>query len=201
MSLGPLVPREFYLQDTLDVGRQLLGKVLVRRDSTGLRVAKIVETESYLGSLDAASHAYRGPTSRNASMFGRPGHVYVYFSYGVHWMLNFVTSPEGVGTAVLIRGLEAVEGIPIMREAMGASDTFPVKQLTNGPAKLAKAFGITRDLFDGVDLCEDRSILTVHEPLQPEPFTIVETTRVGISRNADKPWRFYIAGNEFVSRR
>ena len=201
MDIGSLVPREFYLQDTLLVGSQLLGKLLVRRDGNAIRVAKIVETESYLGSIDAASHSYRGPTARNVSMFGQAGHVYVYFTYGVHWMLNFVTQDEGIGNAVLIRAVEPLVGIDLMRKAVGASPDFPVQRLTNGPAKLAKAFGITREGFDGMDLCDPAAILTVHESLDTEHFRIVETTRIGITRNADKPWRFYISGNPCVSRR
>lgn len=192
------LPRSFYEQDTLDAAQALLGKVVVRRLPTGETVSGvIVETEAYLTG-DPASHAFRGKTARNATMFGPPGHAYVYFTYGLHMMLNLVCRSEGMGEAVLIRALEPVEGLDAMHRLRG--ETLPDKQLTNGPGKLAQALGLTRVVDDGKDVTDpDGDLIVV--PHNCPPFEIVTATRIGISQAVDRPWRFYVRGNPYVSRR
>ena len=146
------LPRDFYSRDTVTVARALLGQRLVR-DLEGQRVSgRIVEVEAYDGQRDQASHARSGPTERNASMFGPPGHAYVYFIYGMHYCFNVVTEPKGNGAAALVRALEPVEGLDEMRARRSGWDGVA---LTNGPAKLCYALGIDRDL-DGADLGFER---------------------------------------------
>jgi len=192
------LPREFYLQDTLVVAQKLLGQKVVRRLPGGETLAGIiVETEAYCTG-DPACHAYRGKTARNATMFGPPGHAYVYFTYGLHMMLNLVCGEEGLAEAVLIRALEPTEGIDAMFVNRGG--LLPVRQLTNGPGKLAQALALTRSSHDGIDVTDPKSQLQVI-PHAHSPFEIVSTTRIGISQGVDLPWRYYIQGNAFVSRR
>jgi len=192
------LPREFYLQDTIDVAQSLLGKVVARHLPTGETLSGIiVETEAYLTG-DPACHAYRGRTPRNATLFGPPGHAYVYFTYGMHMMLNLVCAPEGIAEGVLIRALEPVEGIETMRQNRGG--IADVRQLTSGPGKLAAALEITRQEFDGRDVTDPQSDLQVL-PNDYPPFETVTTTRIGISQGVDLPWRYYVAGNPYVSRR
>lgn len=195
---GKVVSRDFYLQPTPVVAAGLLGKLVVVRTPRGVIAGAIVEVEAYLGASDPASHAYRGPTPRNAAMFGPPGHAYVYLSYGVHWMLNFVTQPEGVGEAVLIRALEPVEGVALIER----NESAPVHRLMNGPGKLARALGIARAAFDGVDLCRRGGRLSVIDTgARVDDATIAVGPRIGISQAADWPLRFYISGNPCISRR
>lgn len=194
--------KELLRLPTLEVARRLLGAEIVRELPEGRLRGRIVETEGYLQN-DPACHAVRElaggvchrQTQRNASMFGPPGHAYVYFTYGNHYMLNVVTEPEGIPGAVLIRALEPLEGLEIMRARRNLVDP---RQLTNGPGKLTRAFGIGKEL-DGHDLSHPPLLLIPGDPLPAE--AIVETTRIGITRAVDKPWRFYIRGNEWVSRR
>ena len=192
------LPREFYLQGTLDAARGLLGAVVVRRLPSGevLR-GIIVETEAYLKD-DPACHAYRGRTPRNSAMFGPPGHAYVYFTYGLHMMLNLVCAPEGTAEAVLIRALEPVEGIEVMRQNRGGM--AETRQLTNGPGKLAQALALTRLSHNGVDVTDPAGELLVLTHQYP-PFAMVTTTRIGITQGADLPLRYYVAGNASVSRK
>ncbi len=192
------LPREFYLQGTLDAARGLLGAVVVRRLPSGevLR-GIIVETEAYLTG-DPACHAYRGKTARNAAMFGPPGHAYVYFTYGLHMMLNLVCAPEGVAEAVLIRALEPIQGVEAMRALRGG--IVHTRQIANGPGKLAQALALTRLVHNELDVTDGGSELQV-VPGSGEPFETVTRTRIGISQGMDLPWRFYIAGNANVSRR
>jgi DNA-3-methyladenine glycosylase len=190
--------RPFYLNDTLLVARGLLGKLVVRRLPSGETLSGvIVETEAYCVG-DPACHSYRGKTARNATMFGPPGHAYVYFTYGMHFMLNAVTAPEGVPEAVLIRAIEPVEGIETMRAHRGGIDNR--YQLTNGPGKLAQALAITRPACDALDLTDRRSGLWIAEHAM-HPFEIATSTRIGITQGADLPWRFTMAGNKWVSKR
>jgi DNA-3-methyladenine glycosylase len=169
----------------------LLGSQIVR-DFDGRRlVGKIVETEAYDQS-DAASHSYRGRTPRTEIMFGSPGRAYIYFTYGMHYCLNIVTGRKGYGCAVLIRALEPIEGLHIMRINRGRTD-----QLTNGPAKLCQALGINSAL-NGHNLRIPPLVLRLGTQSPGEE--IVQTTRVGISKAVDKPWRFYIKNNPFVSK-
>lgn len=188
------LPRDFYAQPTLLVAEQLLGKLLVRLVGRGAIVGKIVEVEAYIGEDDPACHAARGPTRRNSVMYGEPGHAYVYFTYGMHHMLNFVTEPAGFPAAVLIRALEPVEGVELMRRWRKGRAT---RELTSGPAKLCQALRIDLSL-NGADLC--RPPLYV-EDSGTRPEKIIWAERIGIREGRDLLWRCYIAGNPFVSIR
>lgn len=177
-----------------DEGAQrLLGCLLVRELDGHKLVGKIVETEAY-DQTDVASHSYRGDTPRTHVMFGPPAHLYVYFSYGMHFCCNVVTGPDGHGAAVLLRAVEPLEGMKIMRTRRKQVGEH---NLTNGPAKLCQAFGINMS-WNGHDLHEPPLQLVLQPPVTPG--CIVQTTRVGISRGQDVPWRFYIKDNKFVSR-
>jgi len=181
--------RNFYSGSTIKVAKELLGKIVVHGKCKG----KIVETEAYFGKKDPASHAYGKITKRNILMYRKPGTAYVYFTYGNHWMLNVVTEKKGIPGAVLIRAVEPLEGIDLMKKRRGLKD---VKNLTNGPGKLTRAFGIEkRD--NGLDLT--KSNLFIED--SNEKFEIVNTSRIGLSRGMEKLLRFYIKDNEFVSRK
>jgi DNA-3-methyladenine glycosylase len=195
------VPRGFYNRDTLTVAPELLGKLLVRRvdDDGGVLIGRIVETEAYRGVDDPASHSYRGRTLRNFVMFGRPGLAYVYFTYGNHYCLNVVTEEEGTPAAVLIRAVEPIEGVEVMKRNRGVENLIDV---ASGPGKLTKAFQITREQ-NGCDLTDRASELKIGQPNDAgdKPLSIVQTTRIGIRLAQEKPWRFYIRGNPHVSRK
>jgi DNA-3-methyladenine glycosylase len=173
------------------VARELLGKLLVHGDRSG----RIVETEAYLGAADPAAHSFRGPTPRNATMFGPAGHLYVYFSYGVHWCANATC---GEGLAVLFRALEPVSGLDAMFGSRPAARRE--RDLCSGPGKLTQALGIGKEL-DGADLTAGPVLVVDEGTPPPAPDGVVATTRVGITQAADEPWRFYVAGNPHVSRR
>ncbi len=196
-----VLPRSFYEQETVVVAQQLLGKYLVHNSPEGVSAGRIVETEAYLGTNDPASHAYRGETTRTKAMFGPPGHAYIYFTYGMHYCFNVVTAPSGKGEAVLIRALEPVEGIGLMQTRRGV-DAFP--NLTNGPAKLVSALGISPGLY-GSDLTEGP--LTIRDAYENYPIRVLEaseivvTPRVGIKVAQELPLRFYIKDNPFVSKK
>ena len=191
-------PKEFYLQDTRTVAKALLGQVVSRRLPTGETLAGIiVETEAYLTD-DPACHAYRGQTPRNAAMFGPPGQAYVYFTYGLHMMFNLVCAPQGIAEAVLIRALEPTEGIELMRQNRGG--IAETRQLTNGPGKLAQALALTRLAHNEADLTNPDGELMIL-PRSTPPLELVETTRIGITRGAELPWRYYMRGNPFVSKK
>jgi DNA-3-methyladenine glycosylase len=180
--------------DAVEVAPRLLGCLLIRELEDGTRISgRIVETEAYHQS-DAASHSYKGKTPRTEIMFGPPGFVYVYFTYGMHYCVNVVTGPEGEGSAVLIRAIEPVEGIERMRANRGGLETI---QLTNGPAKLCQALQIDKQL-NGHDLHTLPLQLRVQPPIDASE--IVTTTRIGITKDAHRPWRFYVAGNPFISK-
>lgn len=191
-DLQPL-PREFYLQPTVEAARALLGKILVHRTDKGVIAGRIVETEAY-GTNDPACHACRGMTKRNAVMFGEPGHAYVYFTYGMHYCFNAVTALEGVGEAVLIRAVEPLEGVEIMKTHRRTS---VLTNLASGPGKLCEAFGLDRS-HNGLDLTNSELMIVQDDYVVEE---VVTTTRVGIREATDYPWRFYIEGNPHVSRR
>lgn len=163
-------------------------------------VARIVETEAY-DQDDPASHAFGGPSDRNAAMFGPAGHLYVYVSYGMHHCCNVVCGPEGFGSGCLVRAVEPLEGVEVMRELREAGRAYkhPLKlrDLTNGPGKVCAALGIDKELY-GHDLTVEPLVLDF-APLLPGK-TIGRSPRVGISKNIDAPKRFFIEGNEFVSR-
>lgn len=187
---GGILPRSFYQRAAVIVARELLGKVLVRGATAGI----IVETEAYPGGDDLASHSAAGVTKRTRVIFGPPGHAYVYLVYGMHVCMNIVAEPSGTAGCVLIRALEPVAGLGIMhgRRPSARSD----RALASGPARLTQALGITLADY-GADLT--RGELVVRQPARPQPFHIDVTARIGISKCVDRPLRFVIRGNGFVS--
>ncbi len=193
-ALAPL-PREFFRRDPRLVAPELIGTILAGPDG---RAGRLVEVEAYCGADDAAAHTYRGQTRRNAKMFGPPGHMYVYFTYGMHWCANAVCGEEGVGVGVLIRALEPIAGLERMRLARAkvVRDT----QLCSGPARLAQAMGIT-GASDGADLVGgEGGYRLLRDPAVPS-MDVLNTSRIGISKAIDAPWRWYVAGNPHVSKR
>ncbi len=188
---GRTLPRSFYERNAVEVARDLLGKVLVHGETSGA----IVETEAYLGGEDLASHSAAGITKRTQVIFGPPGHAYVYLSYGMHECLNIVAEPEGHPGCVLIRALEPVAGIDIMRGRRKAAKSD--RDLTSGPGRLTKAMGITR-ADNGADMTAGELVVRA-APDAPE-FEIAVTPRIGISKCVDWPLRFLIKGNPYVSR-
>jgi DNA-3-methyladenine glycosylase len=174
------VPRTLLAGDAPDVAPLLLNKLLVHGDCAG----RIVEVEAYRED-DPASHTYRGPTARNAVMFGGPGHLYVYFTYGMHYCSNVVTGPPGTGAAVLLRAVHPLAGIEVMRERRGGRP-----HLADGPAKLCQAFGIGPE-HNGADLCRDAGI-GLYDDGMPPPGDPIVGPRIGISRAVEVPWRFRV---------
>lgn len=170
----------------------LLGCILEREVDGKLLRVKIVETEAY-DETDAASHSYKGQTERTKIMFGEPGHLYVYFTYGMHYCCNIVTGKNGAGSAVLIRAVEPIEGTEYMEELRLRKDI----ELTNGPAKLCQALAIDKRL-NGHNLSTLPLKLIIQKPLDIK--SITQTKRIGISQAKDVPWRFYITGNRYVSK-
>lgn len=183
--------REFYMRPAPEVARDLLGTILVHGEASG----RIVETEAYLGTGDGAAHSARGLTPRTRVIFGPPGHAYVYFIYGMYDCLNLVCEPEGQAGCVLIRAIEPLTGIARMRRRRPAARR--VEDLTSGPGKLTRAFAITLK-HNGMDVT--RGPITVHAPESGEPIEIEGSVRIGISKSAELPLRFFIKGNRFVSR-
>jgi len=210
---APIRPldRAFFSRDPRRVARELLGKVLVRekvrerRDrppGKKLLTARIVEVEAYLGAEDPAAHAAAGNTARTAVLFGPPGHAYVYFIYGNHYCLNVSCEPEGRAGSVLIRALEPLSGIEEMAQARGTEihGAKDLLKLTSGPGRLAQAFAITRARDNGCDLTSAASRLWIGEDGYRAQ-AIGTTPRIGITKAADKPLRYILAGNAFVSGR
>jgi DNA-3-methyladenine glycosylase len=188
----PRLPRSFYAMPATEVAPALLGHTLVRELPDGTRTAaRIVEVEAY-GPDDPASHAFRGQTPRNAVMFGPPGHLYVYFTYGMHFCMNVVTGRSGEGTAVLLRAGEPVEGVEEMRARRGRERML---DLCSGPGRFAQAFGVTR-AENGIDLVDGDEVW-VERGSRPE--AIVTGIRVGV-RETTRRWRYRLEGNVFVSR-
>lgn len=189
------VPRAFYRRHPATVAPQLLNKILVRDDG---RAARIVEVEAYAGSEDPAAHSHRGPTARNATMFGEPGHLYVYFTYGIHWGSNAVCGEAGEGAGVLLRAAEPIAGLEAMRALRPAARRD--RDLASGPGKLSQAFGITGE-FDGADLVTaDRGIAIVDDGTPP-PRRPVVGPRIGISKAVEFPWRWHVPDHAHVSVR
>lgn len=185
--------RSFYERPGTEVAPELLNKVLV---APGVR-GRIVEVEAYMGAEDPGSHAYRGPTPRTEVMFGRAGHLYVYFSYGMHWCANVVCGDEGVASAVLLRAVTPLDGLERMRERRPRARRDV--DLTNGPAKLAAAFGLDGE-HDGLDLQRNRRGVRVIDDGVAPPTDPACGVRVGLTRGADIPWRWAVAGVAEVSR-
>ena len=187
------LPREFYLQNSLKTARQLIGKVLARKISRRIYAGIIVETEAYLGSKDPASHAYNGKTKRNEFMFEEGGRVYVYFTYGNHYCINAVTGKKGIAGAVLIRAVEPVAGIEFMKINRSTENLY---NLASGPGKLTQAMEITSEL-NGRDFTGNEIFIAV--PAEKLKYKINSSKRIGITKNPDKLYRYYAAGNQFVS--
>ena len=196
MRFGPSLKPAFYERPTVEVARALLGKVLVHGAAAGM----IVETEAYLGGDDRAAHSARGITPRTRVIFGPPGHAYVYLIYGMYECLNLVCEPEGKPGCVLVRALEPLAGIPLMRQRRGGSDGASRRDedLAAGPGKLTVAMGITR-AHNGVDVT--RGSLVVREMAEAVRPEVQVTARIGITECADLPLRFLVRGNRFVSRK
>ena len=194
------LPREFFSRDPRTVSREVLGKVLVRKNRRNPLVARIVEVEAYLGADDAAAHAASGRTARNAVLFGPPGHAYIYFIYGNHYCLNVSCMPDGIPGCILVRALEPLEGMDEMATLRGITldGTKNLKLLTRGPGRLAEAFGITREQDNGKDLTSTKCDLYIADDGAPPPEVAI-TKRIGITKSADLPLRYIIAGNNFVS--
>ncbi len=206
-SLSPLA-RDFFNRDPRVVGKKLLGKILVRRNSRTMLAGRIVEVEAYLGSGDAAAHSSAGRTARNSVLFGPPGYAYVYFIYGNHYCLNVSCLPDGEPGGILFRALEPLLGIKEMARERGMAEDLPaytagktafhLRVLTSGPGKLAEAFGVTRERDNGKDLTSSKSDLYIADDGYPPP-KIQITPRIGITKAAEHPLRYIIAGNKFVS--
>lgn len=194
--------REFYLRDTIKVAKDLLGKYLIRKYKGKLLVGIIVEAEAYLHN-DIASHSFRGKTKRNEVMFWQGGHLYVYFTYGMHFCCNVVTEEEGKGCAVLIRAVEPVENMEVMQHLRKIDISKNQFNLTNGPAKLCQAFDLGRE-ENGTDLCGDEVWIGEYRMSNTEyrmsNKNIVSSSRVGITNGSEQKWRFYIKGNKWVSK-
>jgi DNA-3-methyladenine glycosylase len=180
---GRVLPRSFYARRAIDVAPDLLGHLLVRAHPSGVRLsARIIETEAYEQD-DPASHSFRGRTQRNSSMFGRPGHLYVYFTYGMHFCMNVVTGRVGEGSAVLLRAGEPEEGIETMAALRGRDS---VRDLCSGPARWCQAFSVDREL-DGADLV-DKAGIWIERGISAEG--IASGPRIGVRRGTDRDWRF-----------
>ena len=198
--------RSFYLRPTLQVAQELLGTHFIRRIGKNLLIGKIVEVEAYR-SKDPASHSFRGKTNRNSVMFCEGGHLYVYFTYGMHFCANIVTGQNGIGEAVLIRAVEPLVGIDMMRiNRYGSNKSLnlkslnhkPLINLTNGPAKFCQSFGIARQ-ENGLDLLNSEISITEGESV---PLKLIKRSiRIGIQQGVEKKWRFFIKGNPWVSRK
>ena len=193
--MGRILRRDFYDRETEIVARELLGAVLECRTHDGLTSGVIIETEAYIGEHDAACHAAVGRTLRTEPLYGPPGNAYVYFIYGMHWCINAVTRAEGLPSAVLIRALEPLDGLPLMcrRRPKARSD----RELTNGPGKLCAALGIDKRM-NGLPLQRHPVVIRAGSPVKDSDVEI--TPRIGITQASDWPLRFLVRGNSFVSR-
>lgn len=189
------LPIEFYQRDTATVAKELLGHYLFHYDGKNFTSGRIVETEAYLGEGDAASHSYNGVTARCKTMFDLAGKAYVYQIYGVHHCFNITTDLPEIGSAVLIRALEPVDGIELMQRRRGKTK---LEELASGPAKLVQALGIQKKQ-DGLSLLEGIIGISKGELFPDENICI--TTRIGITKAADLPLRFYLEGNKFISKK
>ena len=186
--------REFYLRDGLTVARELIGKKIVTRLPEGVTSGIIVETEAYMGTIDAAAHSYRGKTERTKIFFGAGGFVYVYLIYGMYLCTNVVANVADVPEAVLIRALEPVDGVELMKFRRGRKN---LRELCSGPGKLSQALGVTKNFY-GADLCGDEIFIETTD----FQATVAATKRINVNyagAAADYPWRFVAAGNQFLS--
>jgi DNA-3-methyladenine glycosylase len=186
--------RNFYRRDPRLVAPDLLNKVLVHGDLS----ARIVEVEAYCGSIDPGSHAYRGLTNRNATMFGPPGGLYVYFTYGMHWCANAVCGEEGEGVAVLLRAAAPLTGVEKMRSSRGPAARRD-RDLCSGPAKLCEALRLDKT-FDGSDLVTADHDVSIVDDGTPPPSQPGNSVRIGLNAGAEHPWRWFVPGDENVSK-
>ena len=189
-----VLPRRFYRADSRELAPRLLNKVLVM----GNRQGRIVEVEAYAGLEDPGSHAYRGRTRRNATMFGPEGHLYVYLSYGMHWCANVVCAHDEVPHAVLLRALAPMAGVDEMRTARPTARRD--RDLCSGPGRLCQALGIVGN-FDGADLTDRTGGPWIGDDGTPPPIEPMVSTRIGLSNGAEHAWRWYVPGDPNVSRR
>jgi DNA-3-methyladenine glycosylase len=194
--------KSFYARDALTVARELIGCVFMHDGPAGRLGVRLVETEAYRGSIDPGSHGYRGPTPRTETMFGPPGHLYVYFTYGMHWCVNVVCAIEGVCEAVLLRAGEPVTGVERMRELRGAVAND--RLIASGPARLAQALGIDKR-HDGATLLRGGAFWIAEDSGTDDlrRAEVAQTVRVGLGkgRGDDIPWRFVVPGHPYASRR
>lgn len=203
-ATAKLLPRRFFNRDPRTVSPELLGKLIVRRNGRKLIAGRIVEVEAYLGADDLAAHAAAGRTARNDVLFGPPGHAYVYFIYGVHYCLNISCLPDGEAGGILIRALEPVSGLEEMATARELGDidfdsVRDLRKLASGPGRLSEALRVTRPRDNGKDMVSAASDLQVRDDgFQPEK--IAKTPRIGITKSAEMPLRYVIAGSKFLSR-
>lgn len=197
-----LMPRIFFDRHPRVVARQVLGKLLVRREDDGTVLAgRIVEAEAYLGADDAAAHSAAGNTQRTSVLFGPPGHAYVYFTYGMHYCMNISCEPAGRAGCVLLRALEPVAGIErMLRNRKLQNNERAARLLCSGPARLCQALGIDRPRDNGKDLLALDSDLQLCDDAYRLK-KVMATTRIGITKSADLPLRFYIAGSPYISRK
>jgi DNA-3-methyladenine glycosylase len=201
LSSQKKLQRRFYSRDVLEVAKDLLGKIIVKNDCKPLLAGSIVEVEAYHGDFDQAAHSYRGKTRRTEVMFRKGGYLYVYFTYGAHYCCNVVTGRAGQGTAVLIRAVEPLSGIERMiknrfgRNIRNISEIF---NLTSGPGKVCRAFGIDKS-YSGVDLLDDKIFIIQGKKIQSKDIGV--SVRIGITKSTELPWRFYIKNNPFLSRK
>ncbi len=193
--------RNFYKADVLEVAENLLGKIFVYKTKGKTLKAKIVEVEAYNGKIDEAAHTFNGKTERNKIMFNEGGFLYVYFTYGIHFCANVVTGKKNEGTAILLRGMEPLEGVKYFskkRFPQKRLNEINKKDLLNGPAKICQAFNITKKQ-NGIDLTGNK-IYLLDAPKIPNS-KMIKTTRIGIKKSVDLPWRFYIKDNIYVSKK
>lgn len=197
MNQSRVLPAKFYARNTVKVAPDLLDKWLVRMIGHHRLIGRIVEVEAYRGKDDPASHAFRGLTPRNAPMFGEPGHAYIYFTYGNHFCLNITTQETGKPGAVLLRAVQPVKGLGMMRRLR---PKVPDTELTNGPGKLTEALSIDRALNE-LNLTITGPLFVTEPQAAQAPYEIWCSTRIGIREGLDKPWRFFLKGNPYVSKR
>lgn len=195
------LPAKFYIRDIHTVAKELLGKLFVRKINNKFLIGKIVEVEAYDGRFDEAAHSYKGKTKRNETMFQEGGRLYVYFTYGMHFCANVVTGKEGIGTGILMRAMEPIEGIEIMAINRYGKKNISEKEkinLANGPAKICQAFCITRK-ENGILLTGDTIFILDQPNLKNNQIGI--SKRIGIKKSVDLPWRYFIKDNPFVSKK